>query len=66
MDTTQKLVAELTIRDGKVLYDLNGLTRPDWKTLPPDYRATGNARWDGIAGSSAGGNAPAPTTGSAH
>jgi dihydroorotase len=51
MDTTQKLIAEVTIRDGKVLYDLNGLTRPDWKTLPPDYRGTGNARWDGIAGS---------------
>jgi dihydroorotase len=63
MDATQKLVCELTVRDGKVLYDLNGLTRPDWKSLPPDYRATGNARWDGIAGSASGGNPPATTTG---
>jgi dihydroorotase len=45
---TQKLTCELTLRDGKVLYDLNGMTRPDWKTLPRDYRQTGDARWDGI------------------
>ena len=45
---TQKLTAELTLRDGKVVYDLNGMTRPDWTTLPPDYRQTGDARWDAI------------------
>jgi dihydroorotase len=45
---TQKLTCELTLRDGKVVYDLNGMTRPDWNTLPPDYRQTGDARWDGI------------------
>ena len=39
---------ELTLRDGKVVYDLNGLTRPDWETLPRDYRSTGDPRWDGI------------------
>jgi len=50
---TQKLTCELTIRDGKVVYDLNGLTRPDWDKLPRDYRQTGDARWDGIS--------PAPT-----
>jgi dihydroorotase len=44
----QKLICELTLRDGKVVYDLNGITRPDWDTLPPDYRATGDARWDAI------------------
>lgn len=44
----RKLVCELTIRDGKVVYDLNAITRPDWKTLPPGYRQTGDARWDGI------------------
>ncbi len=43
-----KLVCELTIRDGKVVYDLNAITRPDWKTLPRGYRRTGDARWDGI------------------
>jgi dihydroorotase len=44
----QKLVCELTLRDGKVVYDLNGMTRPDWNTLPKDYRQTGDARWDAI------------------
>ena len=41
-------MCELTLRDGKVVYDLNGVSRPDWRTLPPDYRQTGDARWDGI------------------
>ena len=45
---TQKLTCELTLRDGKVVYDLNGMTRPDWHTLPRDYRQTGDARWDAI------------------
>jgi dihydroorotase len=27
---TQKLQCELTIRDGKVVYDLNGISRPAW------------------------------------
>jgi dihydroorotase len=48
MDATQRLVCELTVRDGKVVYDLNGLSRPDWKSLPPDYRQTGDSRWDGL------------------
>jgi len=45
---TQKLVCELTVRDGKVVYDLNGITRPDWQTLPRDYRHTGDSRWDAL------------------
>ena len=44
----KKLVCELTIREGKVVYDLNAITRPDWKSLPPGYRQTGDPRWDGI------------------
>jgi len=48
MKGTQKLTCELTLRDGKVVYDLNGMTRPDWNTLPKDYRQTGDARWDAI------------------
>ena len=48
MKGTQKLTCELTLRDGKVVYDLNGMTRPDWTTLPKDYRQTGDARWDAI------------------
>ena len=32
---TQKLECELTIREGRVVWDLNGLSRPDWdKTRP--------------------------------
>jgi len=45
---TQKLVSELTLRDGKVVYDLNGLARPDWETLPKDYKSTGDPRWAGL------------------
>jgi dihydroorotase len=44
---TQRLVCELTLRDGKVVYDLNGLARPDWNTLPRDYKSTGDPRWEG-------------------
>jgi dihydroorotase len=40
---------ELTLKDGKVVYDLNGITRPDWTTLPKDYRQTGGARWDAVS-----------------
>jgi dihydroorotase len=46
----QKLVNEMTLRDGKVVYDLNGLARPDWETLPRDYRSTGDPRWTGGPG----------------
>jgi dihydroorotase len=45
---TQKLSAELTLRDGRVVYDLNGITRPDWDTLPKGYMQTGDAKWDAI------------------
>jgi dihydroorotase len=48
LQADERLVCELTVRDGKVVYDLNGLARPDWRTLPADYRQTGDARWDGI------------------
>ena len=42
----KKLVCQMTLRDGKVVYDLNGLARPDWETLPKGYRSTGDPRWD--------------------
>jgi dihydroorotase len=45
----QRLVAELTIRNGKVVYDLNGVTRPDWEKLPKNYTNTGDRRWDGVS-----------------
>jgi dihydroorotase len=50
MDGTQKLVCEMTVRGGKVVYDLNGLARERWDKLPPHYKAQGDPRWDGYAG----------------
>ncbi|HWB95962.1 MAG TPA: amidohydrolase/deacetylase family metallohydrolase, partial [Bryobacteraceae bacterium] len=49
LDGTQRLQCELTLRDGKVLYDLNGLSRERWDKLPADYNRQGDARWDGYA-----------------
>lgn len=48
LDGTRKLVCELTLRDGKVAYDLNGISREAWDSLPPDYKMTGDPRWDAI------------------
>ena len=50
MRGNQKLVCELTVRDGKVVYDLNGITRDDWDKLGPNYKAQGDAKWDGTLG----------------
>jgi dihydroorotase len=47
MQGTQKLEGELTTRDGKVVWDLNGITRSDWTTLG-HYEAQGDPRWDGV------------------
>ncbi|HJZ96987.1 MAG TPA: amidohydrolase/deacetylase family metallohydrolase [Candidatus Solibacter sp.] len=44
----ERLMCELTLREGRVVYDLNGITRPDWKTLPKGYTQTGDAAWDAI------------------
>ena len=44
---TQRLAAELTVKGGKIVYDLNGLGRPEWNTLPQGYGPTGDSRWDG-------------------
>ena len=34
-DGTQKLLCELTLRDGNVVHDLNGMTAVQWEKLPP-------------------------------
>ena len=34
---TQKLECLLTLRDGQVVYDLNGLSMPDWEQAPAAY-----------------------------
>jgi dihydroorotase len=46
---TQRLTAEVTLKDGKIVYDLNGLARPEWNTLPENYGPTGDPRWDAYA-----------------
>lgn len=48
LDGSQKLLCELTVRDGKVVYDLNGITRERWDKIPADWRG-GDPRWDGFA-----------------
>ena len=42
----ERLTCELTLREGKVVYDLNGLSRPEWTTLPGDYKSVTDPRWD--------------------
>ncbi|MGI8991669.1 MAG: amidohydrolase/deacetylase family metallohydrolase [Bryobacteraceae bacterium] len=48
LDGTQRLLCELTVRGGKVVYDLNGMTRESWEKMKPGSRA-GDPRWDGFA-----------------
>jgi dihydroorotase len=50
MAGSQRLTAEMTLKDGRIVYELNGLSRPDWNTLSADYGPTGNPRWDGTRG----------------
>ncbi len=46
---TQRLECELTVRDGLVVWDLNGITRQDWDRLG-DYESQADPRWDGTLG----------------
>jgi len=48
MKGTRRLVCELTVRDGRVVWDRNGKTRQEWDELAPDYGIQGDARWDGM------------------
>jgi dihydroorotase len=48
MDGTQKLTCELTVHNGKIVYDLNGISRPEWTTLPADYTRVGDPAWDAL------------------
>ncbi len=49
MGGTQKLEAELTVRGGRVVWDLNGITRDDWRKLGK-YDRQGDPAWDGTLG----------------
>jgi dihydroorotase len=44
---SQRLVAELTVRNGLVVWDQNGISRDDWGKLGPKYKPQGDNRWDG-------------------
>jgi dihydroorotase len=57
-DGTQRLLAEMTLRDGKVVYDLNGMTRELWDKLSAGARG-GDPRWDSFTRAGRGGAAPA-------
>jgi dihydroorotase len=48
MNGDRKFVCELTIRDGRIVYDLNGISRPEWDKLPANYKEVGDPRWDGL------------------
>jgi dihydroorotase len=45
MESSTRLTCEMTLRDGRVVYDLNGLIADPWNTLGPDGRG-GDPRWD--------------------
>jgi dihydroorotase len=48
VDGTQKIVAELTIKDGKIVYDLNGMEARRWDE-PLDPNARYASRWTTFA-----------------
>ncbi len=49
MKGDRKFVAELTVRDGLAVWDLNGITREDWDKLG-NYDSQADPRWDGTLG----------------
>ena len=48
MRGNRKFECEMTAKSGKIVYDLNGISRPDWETLPPNYKEVGDPRWDAL------------------
>jgi dihydroorotase len=49
MDGNQRLLGELTVASGRVVYDLNGITRDRWDRLG-SYQPQGDPYWDGSRG----------------
>jgi dihydroorotase len=49
MDGTQRLINELTVASGRVVFDLNGITRERWDMLGK-YQPQGEPWWDGTRG----------------
>ena len=50
LEGSLRLICELTVRNGLVVYDLNGISRTDWSKLGK-YRPQGDATWDGTISS---------------
>jgi len=48
LNGTQKLLCELTIKDGKIVYDLNGISADLWTATPGPHAAEAN-RWTTFA-----------------
>jgi dihydroorotase len=42
----RRLACELTLREGLVVWDLNGMARTDWDKLPANHPSQLDARWD--------------------
>lgn len=57
-----KLIAEATLRDGMLVYDLNGITRENWDKLPEDYKSQAHAAWDLTIGPASQRATPAAST----
>jgi dihydroorotase len=51
MKGNQRLTCELTVRNGRVVWDLNAITRDDWDKLPVRYGSQADRRWDAQTGS---------------
>jgi dihydroorotase len=49
LDAGERLACELTVRDGKVVYDLNGMIADPWDSLPATARG-GDPKWDRTRG----------------
>ncbi|HYZ85893.1 MAG TPA: amidohydrolase family protein, partial [Bryobacteraceae bacterium] len=62
VDGTRKLVAEMTLRDGKIVYDLNGVGRGSWETVPFGQRPPSEPLWDGLANQPSGARPRRTTT----
>jgi dihydroorotase len=48
LDGTEKLICELTIKDGRIVYDLNGISTDLWNA-PPNPHARDASRWTTFA-----------------
>jgi hypothetical protein len=47
MRGNQRMTAELTLKDGAIVWDQNGRSRDDWDKLGAEYGPQGDGKWDG-------------------